>query len=202
MSAPFHVATIVEGHGETFAVPELLRRLVPMIDGNRWAEVLPPIRTQRSLIVKPGELERRVELAARLVQGKGGAVLVILDIDDDCAATVGPELLTRVKACRADIPSAVVLPVCEFEAWFLAAAASVAGKRGLPSDLQPPDDAEAIRDAKGWLQERRTDGLSYSPTTDQPALAATFDPLAARDGSASFDKLWRDVERLLGETMP
>jgi hypothetical protein len=90
-----------------------------------------------------------------------------------------------------------VLAVKEFEAWFLAAAPSLAGKRGLPDNLEPPADPEQIRDAKGWLQKRRTDRLAYAPTVDQPALAAVVDLAQVRARSSSFDKLWREVERLL-----
>jgi predicted ATPase len=50
---------------------------------------------------------------------------------------------------------------------------------------------------KGWLSARRTDGRTYKPSSDQAALAAVFDLRMARENSASFDKLWRDLERLL-----
>lgn len=36
-----------------------------------------------------------------------------------------------------------------------------------------------------------------SEVTDQPALAALFDLDQARRGAPSFDKLWRDLARLL-----
>ena len=88
-----------------------------------------------------------------------------------------------------------MLAKAEYEAWFLAAAASIAGQRGLPEDLMPPADPEGIRGAKGWLKERRTDGLSYGETIDQPALTAVFDLDQARAGAPSFDKLWREVQR-------
>jgi hypothetical protein len=196
----FSVASIVEGQGDCFALPVLLRRVVLTIAPSRRAEIKRPIRMPRSVVAKVGELERRVELAARQVKNEGGAVLVLLDGDDDCAATLGPGLHRRVASQRPDIPSAVVLAVKEFEAWYLASARSLANRRGLPIDVQPPDDPEAVRDAKGWLQNRRTDGLSYSPTIDQPALADVFDMALARSGSPSFDKLWREIERLLVET--
>jgi hypothetical protein len=45
------------------------------------------------------------------------------------------------------------------------------------------------------------DGRSYKPATDQAALSAVFDMQIARKNSPSFDKLWRDVERLLTEVV-
>lgn len=191
------LASIVEGHGEVDAVPTILRRICTAIDSTRVVAVLRPIRVRRGQIIKPGEVERYVELAARRLGGRPGGVLVLLDADDDCAAEMGNALHRRASDQRSDTEFAVVLPVREFESWFLAAAASLAGHRGLRGDLQPPQRPDGVRDAKGWLQRNRIDGRAYSPTVDQPALAARFDLEQARSGAPSFDKLWRDVERLM-----
>jgi hypothetical protein len=199
MTSPLVVASVVEGHGEVEAFPIVLRRLVEQLEPNRWADVRRPNRVNRSTMLKPGQLERYLDLAALQHEGRG-ATFVLLDSDDDCAATLGPELLQRAHKHRPGGLVAVVLAVKEFEAWFLAAADSLAGCRGLPEDIQAPPDPESVRDAKGWLQTRRTDGHAYGPTVDQPALAASFDLQAARSRSRSFDKLWREVERLLLET--
>ena len=37
---------------------------------------------------------------------------------------------------------------------------------------------------------------TYSPTIDQPALTQRFSFEEARQACPSFDKLWRDLERL------
>ena len=199
MSQPFVVTSVVEGHGEVEAVPVLLRRIVQQIDPSRVTDIRRPMRVNRGRMLRPGEIERYVELAARH-HGGLGAVLVLLDADDDCAAQLGTALCERARRRRPETPLSVVVAVKEFEAWFLAAASSLAGKRGLPDVLAPPENPEEIRDAKGWLRARRTDGLAYAPTVDQPALAASFDLVTARAGASSFDKLYRDVERLLQET--
>ena len=81
----------------------------------------------------------------------------------------------------------------------MAAAPSLAGRRGLATDLTVPAGLERRRDCKGWLSEHRTDGRSYKPASDQAALAAVFDLHLARKNARSFDKLWRDLERLLRE---
>jgi|ADGO01.1.fsa_nt_gi hypothetical protein len=54
-------------------------------------------------------------------------------------------------------------------------------------------------DCRAWLTAHRTDGGIYKPTVDQAALAAILDLQLARKHSPSFDKLWREVARLLGE---
>lgn len=193
---PVVLAPIVEGHGEVEAVPVLLRRLVPIIDPTRRAEVKRPIRVSRDKFLKPEELERHVDLAMRRC-GHSGAVLVVLDADDDCPARRGPEVLARARAVNPDVFVSVVFAMREFEGWFIAAANSLRGRRGLPDDLRTPVDPETIRDAKSWIQSRRTDRYAYSPTSDQPALAALFDVEKARSNAPSFDKLWRDLERFL-----
>lgn len=196
-SEPLVVAPIVEGQGDVAAVRVLLTRLGIEIDPDRPLDIRQPIRVHRAKVLKEGELERYVELALRTV-GHGGAVLVVLDADDDCPAALGPALLERARKVRDGSNIAVVLAEREFEGWFIAAASSLAGRRGLPSDLEAPAHPQAIRDAKGWLQERRTDGFAYSPTADQPALAAQMDLHAARARASSFDKLWRDLAGLMG----
>lgn len=199
MTEPFVVVPVVEGHGDVNAVPILLRRIGFEIEPDRFIDVRSPVRGHRSKLSQPAEAERYLELAIRKLDGQPGAVLLLLDADDDCAATLGPQLLEVRRRLRRDVAVSVVLAVAEFETWFLAASESLRGRRGLADDLESPAAPESIRDAKGWLQKRRTDGLSYSPTTDQPALTAVFDMAAARDASPSFDKLWRDVERLMDE---
>ncbi|MCA1708298.1 MAG: DUF4276 family protein [Actinobacteria bacterium] len=195
----FRLALIVEGHGELAATPILVRRIAELVDPTRFPNPYNPFRVSRGSIVKSGELERYVELAARRVAPRG-AVLLLLDADKDCAATLGPQLLVRARSKRPTVPIGVCLAVREFESWFLAAAESLAGKRALPDDLRSPEDPESIGGAKEWLQFKRTDGRAYSATIDQPALANDFDLAAARAKAPSFDKFWREVERLMGET--
>lgn len=189
------IACIVEGHGEVEAVPILIRRLSQKIAPEVRVEIQKPIRVSRSNLVIVDELRKYVELAARQVDDAGG-ILVLLDSDDDLPCVLGPKLLAAVNAVRPDRKIGVVVAHREYEAWFLAAAESLRGRRGLAPDLVSPPDPEAIRDAKGWLTKHNVEGRSYKETLDQPALTAVFDIDRARNAS-SFDKLYRDVERLL-----
>ena len=191
---PLRIACIVEGHGESASVPILIRRIAAHFDPRLEVEVPHPIRISRSRLLKPGELERAVEFAAMRAE-EGGGILVILDSDDDCPAQLGPNLLARTHAARADMPTAVVLPNREFESWFLAAAQSLRGSRGLPEDVEPPFLPETIRGAKEWLNQRIRTG-AYSANVDQASLTAVFDLELARR-APSFDKCYREVVRLL-----
>lgn len=185
------VGLLVEGHGEVAAAPVLLRRmltdpaLLPL-------EIPPPLRVPKGKMMKQDELQRAVELMCRKTD-PDGALLLLLDADTDCPAELGPRLLSWARDARSDREISVVVAKHEFEAWFVASAHSLRGQRGLPGDLDPPVDPEALRSPKRWLAERMPHG--YSETLDQPALAAVFDIAVARR-VPSFDKLVRDLHRL------
>ncbi len=191
------IGCIVEGESEVKTVPLLIRRIAANLYPELPIVVPPPIRRPRNKVVKENELERAVEFVAQQIGGQG-AIFIIFDGDDDCPAELGPALLRRASQARSDLPIAVVLAKHEFEAWFLAAAESLRGQRGLKNDLHSPDNPEAIRGAKEWLSQRMEDSRTYRETQDQPALAALFDIEQARNAD-SFDKCYRDIVRLLGE---
>ncbi len=185
------IATIVEGHGEVEAVPILLRRIAERVSPETALEIPRPIRIPRNRVVRAGELERAIGLAAARA-GEDGCILLLLDTDDDCPAHLAPQLLERAVAARPDRDIRVVLATMEYEAWFLAAPMSL----GIGEGIEPPDDAEAIRDAKGWLTATMPPGQSYRETIHQASFSAIFDLDAARS-APSFDKLWRDVSSLI-----
>ena len=181
--APVTIASVVEGHGEVTGLPKVLYSIakqfsIPVLQVPR------PHRIPRESLIKAGGIERAVAAEANRVSGVGG-VLVVLDADDDCPAQLGPSLLSRARAARPDKRVSVVLPNIEFEAWFIAAASSIGGRCGLPNGLEVPSNPEGIRDAKGSLTYRRTDGLQYSPTVDQATLASATCRWAASSAIAS-----------------
>jgi Domain of unknown function (DUF4276) len=192
---PVIIASVVEGQGEVTGLPKLLYRIAHQFSISDL-RVPTPFRVPRGSLIAAGGIERAVDAQARRVDTAGG-VLVLLDADDDCPANLGPSLLARARKARPDKLVSVVLPKREFEAWYLAGAASLGGRCGLPNNLVVPEDPEAIRDAKGWLTRQRTDGLRYKPTADQATLGSAFDIEQARR-APSFDKFRRDVEKLLG----
>ena len=191
------IGCIVEGEGEVATVPLLIRRIAANLYPELPIVVPPPLRCLRNKVVKEDELEKAVEFVARQIGGQG-AIFIILDSEKDCPAELGPALLRRASQARSDLPIAVVIAKNEFEAWFLAAAESLRGQRGLGDDIHPPDDPEAIRGAKEWLSHRMEGSRTYSETQDQPALTALFDIEQARQAD-SFDKCYRDIVRLLDE---
>ena len=191
------ISCIVEGHGEMEAAPILIRRIAESLYPELEIITPRPIRVSRDKVVKSGELEREVELAAQKLRGRG-AIFILLDSDDDCPARLGPELRNRALQVHGNLPIAVVLAKREFESWFLAAAVSLRGQRGLKSDLEPPNDPEAIRGAKEWLSLRMEGAGTYKPTVDQPKLTYRIDFNQARRAH-SFNKCYRDIVYLIEE---
>ncbi|MCP3099197.1 DUF4276 family protein [Myxococcus sp. K15C18031901] len=189
---------IVEGHGEVHALPILIRRILQELSSDGPPQILPPYRVPRGQLVKEAELHRAIEFMARRV-GDEGRILVLLDSDDDLPCVLGPKLLGWASVKRPNRRIAVVVAHREYEAWFLASADSLKGKRGLPLDLTAPLEPESIRDSKGWLSKKMPGG--YSEALDQPAFTSAFDLRAARRAN-SFDKLFRDVGRLFDLDVP
>ncbi len=171
------VACIVEGQGEVRAVPFLIRRVGELLDPPVYPLVPEPIRSPRGkMLHRADEVGRAIELAIELVGGRGG-IFILLDSDEDCPVTLARRLQEQAVAARGareGLPISVVLAQCEYEAWFLAAAASLRGRRGLKPDLAPPPNPEGIRGAKEWLSARMV-GKTYGETTDQAPLTQLFD---------------------------
>ena len=170
----------------------LIRRIAAEVSASATADVRRPVRVPRGRLLKAGELERQVEIAARR-GGAGARILVLLDADIDCPAVLGPRILRRAREARSDRRIEVVLAKREYEAWFLAAIESLTDAMG-PS-AGAPADVEELRGAKERLDRMRR----YRPTADQAALTARFDMAAARRRSPSFDKMWRAVSALLAD---
>ena len=187
---------VIEGKGEIDAVPLLTRRICTELFGFYHFRTTPPVRIPKSKLVQKGEVERAVRLCSYQT-GRRGPILVVLDADDDCPAKLGTGL--RDGALSLGLPNRVnvVLPKYEFETWFLAAAQSLSGRRGLGQGLKRPPNVEAIRGAKEWLSRKMIGSRTYSPSVDQAALVGAMDLDAARS-SASFDRFCRVIAESCG----
>jgi hypothetical protein len=200
---PIRIAAVVEGQGDNETLPLLIRRFgLEFCNPPVYISTPRPVRVTKSKLLKPGELERAVTLAAYSVAQPSG-VLIVLDADDDCPAMLGPAMKARAEAVSAGrFEVSAVVAKTEFEAWFIAAAESLAGQRGLALDLAAPIDPESIQDAKGWLSDRMAGSARYSEVLDQPALASEMHMPTARQRSNSFDKFCRELTRLIGVLTP
>jgi hypothetical protein len=164
----------VEGHGEAAAIPVLLRRLRPA-----W-EVARPVRVKRQKVVQAGELERYAKIADAS-RGGVGCLLLVLDVDAECAVALGPQLLARLHASLPHRACGCALAVRHYESWL------VAGLSG------SADRADEERPGESWILETRG---RYVKTIHQPRLTAEFDLSRASACSRSFRHLLGEIERL------
>jgi len=194
-----YIAPIVEGHGEVEAVPALLHRIAQGETPNITRRVNFPIRVKAgSFLNDDAYFRKQIILAAAKAAQANGFVLILLDCEDACPATRGPSILSRAQAIREDVGYLVVLAYREYESWFLAAARSLRGIRGLPEDLEPPDRIEGVRNAKDWLGKRMA--IPYDPVVHQLEFSRRFDLQQAR-ANASFNRFYDRISTTLA-TMP
>ena len=169
------IFSIVEGEGDAAALPVLIRRVLAAQNASDRAQPGKAQHEHKGTLLKEGELER---IARTLLQkAKGNArALVLGEADTDRACVLGPELQRRLDREFGAGTCAAVVAVFKYENWLIA--------------------DEAVLDAKRALSARRTDRRSYRPTADQAHLTAEVDIVAVRERCPSFDKLWREVERM------
>jgi hypothetical protein len=187
------IQPIVEGHGEVQAVPVLLRRFQAHLREYKF-QIAHPIRRTRSQLIGEEQVRRSVRLAMGTPQCAG--ILIVLDSDDDCPATVGPAIQQWAQAEAGEILCQVVLATREYEAWFIAGIESLRSLRGIKSDATSHPSPEAVRDCKGALEETMALGNSYSPTVDQAFFTAHLDLGAAHRKCRSFRHMAAAFARL------
>ncbi len=185
------ISSIVEGDGEVAALPELLRRLHDWRPANQFPQPMRPIRVHRDRFLNREDEFRKQLLLAAAKCGDQGWILIVLDADDDCPATLAADVSRRAALHLPHRRFSVVIANREFEAWFIAAARSLDGRRGFRCPQGDMADAEVPRDAKGWIRQNMA-GASYSEILDQPAFAASIDLQQAFDNSRSFRKLCKE----------
>ena len=193
------IVPIVEGHGECSAVPILVRRVLHE-KLSEYEFVVNHTKRMRRHRIK-SDLPRMLRLAAR--DATGGAILVLIDADEDCAQDLATEISRVSNQQNIDVPVAIVCPNSEYEAWFIASIETLAGEgigiRGAaidPSAVCPPD-VESISDAKAWLRRYMPRGMTYKETQDQAPFTAKIDIGLAASRSRSFRRLCHAIEELV-----
>ncbi len=193
-----YIAPIVEGHGEIEAVPALLHRIAQAAVPGCKLQVNPPLRVKAGSFLNDKEyFHKQIVLAAAKARQDHGLVLILLDCEDACPGELGPSLLKRAREVCDDVSYLVVLAYREYESWFLAAAQSLRGLRGLPTDLEPPD-SEGIRDAKGWLSKRMAE--PYDALTHQLEFSRKFSFEQALV-NRSFNRFYERLKTALTEAV-
>lgn len=182
-SAP-HVGLVVEGRGEEFALPVLLRKWLREQAGD-WRDILgKPVPCHgRDKALVPLGLEGYVATAAARPGAVG--VLVVLDAESDAACELGPELAERARGITGK-PVEVCLAEPKFEAWLVSSAESL-GLQGL----------EFRRDRDPVTLIREALEVKYVKPTWQPRLASRVDFGLALDRDPSLLRMMGKVESLI-----
>ena len=187
------IQAVSEGRGEVGALPTLLRRLIIELGVYDVPVSGSALFCPKNLMTQnEAEFKRFVRLSR--LDSKVTAALFLFDADDDCARDCVPQMRQWAQETAPDFPCAVVMARREYEAWFLASLPSLRGKYGIPYDAVYAGDPEQKRGAKEALQ---VFAPFYKPTMHQAAFSAQMDLGDAFRNSASFQKLTREVCRLL-----
>ena len=189
-------AAIVEGEGEESALRPLIHNIIASGVGGEYPTVMPPYRVHWGTIVnKPDELAYYAQMALREA-GNAARLLVLLDADGRCPAELGPRLLQQLEIRFPSVPISVTVADWEYESWFIASAESIARHTGTTNQIEVPDNIEAIKAAKGWV-ERNLMADKYKERKHQAAFSTRINVSLARSRSHSFNRFCREIERLL-----
>jgi hypothetical protein len=186
---------LIEGHGETEAVLNLLARLA----GESNLGLAPFESSRVPGIGKEDNLLKYVELVR--AKRDAQAMLALRDDEDGCPKEDAPRLAARLRSLKLPFPSAVVLAYRGYESLFLPCIEQMAGQSfpgpgGPRSGLSPharfEGDFEAKRGVKEWLTSQMPPGRAYKPTVDQLPMTrmVNFATIRAR-GLAWFGSLER-----------
>jgi hypothetical protein len=124
-------------------------------------------------------------------------VLILLDAEKQCPATLSPTLLEVArKALPANTLIACVLAKQMFENWIVGGASTLAGVNGLPNPLPEQKDFEERSEAS-WIDNQfRSQNLTrkYEKTADAEVFIREMKLEECRENCPSFDKLCRDLQ--------
>ena len=193
------IVPIVEGDGEVKAIPNLLRRVLGERHGRYDIRIQRPINARgKTKLLK--KLDSFLEYARR--DQECGAVLVLLDGDEDCPRDLAACLAQTASGLNLGVPVAIVCAHREYEAWFVANLDSGTGDKiratlELSETAVYEGDVESIASPKGWIQVRMPQSSGYKETQDQSALTPFIDIEHTQKRSRSFRRLCHAVEELL-----
>ncbi len=192
------IIPVVEGPGDLVALPQLAGR------------ILQQMQTPPGIIVAQGKsrvvmtkgrsnLEANPEKFLKHAQNKPdcGAILVLLDADNDCPVTEFQDMSKRCGRSGVTVPVQVVYAHPEYETWFLASLNTIRGLHGIPESATFIGEAEYITDPKKWLSDQMPTGRVYKETTHQAPLSSAINLSLAYENSRSFRRLSHALEQLV-----
>lgn len=191
------LAVIAEGFGDVAALPPLIGRAAAEYDCLAYA-LKPVIRVGGcSNLLRVGQLERWLVLAAG--RADADAVLVVLDVDEGCPVQIRDEFEKRTAAIsgRLGKPVLFCLIKSEFETWFLSDIENLSSQDSEYewSDNIAVPNPERIRGAKEYINTLLTN-TTYKETRDQEILARMIDVRALFNSNRSFKRFVKCITGL------
>jgi len=205
-----YIVPVVEGQTEQGCLERLLHRVWHELLGQpERLQVVEPFRGHRDELVHPNGVVLTETLQKAFVKLLSKSrrdaqtrrlILILLDAEGDCPATLAPRLLEVArKALPADTPLSCVLAKRMLENWIVAGASSLAGVNDLPDPLPARDQIENCSGA-AWLEAQlrsKSNARKYKKTVDAEPFVRAMALQECRENAASFDKLCRELEARL-----
>ena len=195
---PRSIVPVVEGSGDSKAVPALLRRILWEHFTRYDITVESPKNAKgKKNLIK--DYEKFVRYAS--IEPSCAGILVLLDADDECPVEEVGKLVERTRNLNLAKAVTIVYANREYETWFLASLDSQQGTE-MRTRLEI-DKSESYRGnvedvhAKTWLKRRMPCRRTYKETSDQASLSPFIDIEHTRHRSRSFQRLCHAVEELL-----
>jgi len=178
------------------AAPVLLRRLLHE-EHQRYDWQVDPKHTMK--VWGLHKLRQNLPKFVEHLRGKAcDGAMILLDLEDQLPCEEAPALADEIAALQPlPFPVVIVFACREYEAWFLAGIASIAGKSLYFADgLTYPHDPEAKRGAKEWLDKQMPPTVKYKEVLHQEQFTRLLDFEQTRR-ALSFQRLERALRELL-----
>lgn len=187
MSVLRSFALIVEGDGDQGAVPIIVRDRLHK-RGVYDVNVRKPFNAKgRGNLLRDGQLERWLQLAA--LDDDTCGVLVVCDAETDAPCELGPVLTKRCQQTLPTLPVRVSLAVRQFENWIVASSEAIRAET--LEDVDDYEGAGGIATIRAWRRPR-----SYVKPLHQPGYAAQLDHAVVAERCPSFARLLRCIDEL------
>ena len=192
------IVPIVEGPGDVAAFPPLL------------VSILQQLHCRPDVMVAHGKasvvnaqnkqkLEKDLEKFLRHALNKPdcGAIIVLVDADDDCPVTKFQQMTHRCRQAGLPVPVQVVYAHRMYESWLLASIETIRGRHGISEEASLEVAVETVGNPKKWLSDQMPHGSIYKETTHQVSLSKEIDLDITREKSRSFRRLCHALEQLV-----
>ena len=193
------IIPVVEGDGDTFAVPNLISSILRNVKDRSLIVGKPKNAHGATNLKKSNGIESFVKYA--WMEPNCAGVLVILDSDDDCPVQLAESLALRIRTIGCRKPTVIVAAAKEYESWFLASCGTLTGieHRGvtlLPKKLVFTGDPDSKRGAKEWINKQLPRNTCYKETVHQLLFTRKISHQVAATNSRSFRRMLSAIDKL------